>query len=490
MVASASTRWPSRSMFRPASNFPPQKGHCMKPLARIGGLAAIAAGIGLLGTANFVGASSHREAPHIGSDPQADATDLYAFRSPERPDTVTFVANYVPLQVPAAGPNFYPFGNDVLYEINIDNNGDAIEDVTYQFRFRSELNPANPLRGNTFLYNTDQVTAIDDPDLNQRQFYSVSVLTGEGKNNRKAQLIAENIPVAPANVGPKSFPDYESVALQARTNIGDGIRVFAGPRDDPFFVDLGGIFDLLNIQGEDYVAGLNVGSIVIQVPIAQLTKDGMVADDTIEPVLGIRTTSYRQSSRVLRSIGAPGETGSPTSEGGAWVQLSRLDLPLINEAVITLKDKDRFNASKPKHDGQFLSYVQNSHLAFLLNAVLGVQVPPDPRDDLVGALLLGIDGLNRPANVVASSQLRLNVSVPVSLTPSRLGVLGGDTQGFPNGRRLADDIVDIELSVIAGALVDEPDPEMTDMIGDFVDANDKAFTTTFPYLASPHSYAD
>lgn len=472
---------------------PQRKVNSLKPLLRIGGLAAVAGSLSLLGSAHFVDASSHREAPHIGSDPQADATDLYAFRSPERPDTITFVANYIPLQVPAAGPNFYRFGDDVLYEINIDNNGDAVEDVTYQFRFHSQLNPANAFGDATFLYNTGPVTSLDDPDLNQRQFYSVSAFWGEGKNNRKSQLIAENIPVAPANVGPTSFPDYESVAMQAVTDIGDGIKVFAGPRDDPFFVDLGGIFDLLSITGEDYVKGLNVGSIVIQVPISQLTRDGMTPGGTDDPdaIIGVRTTSYRQSTRVLRNIGVPGETGSPASNSGSWVQLSRLDLPLVNEAVITLKDKDRFNASRPKHDGQFLSYVQNSHLAALLNLVLGVQVPESPRNDLVDALLLGLPGLNRPAGVVPSSQLRLNMAVPVSMAPSSLGVLRGDLQGFPNGRRLADDVTDIELRVIAGALVAETgEAPGDDDIGDGVNANDKPFGATFPYLASPHSYAD
>lgn len=464
----------------------------MKPLARIGGLAALAAALGLLGSASLTDASSHREAPHISSDPQADATDVYAFRSPDRPDTVTFVANYIPLQVAAAGPNFYKFGDDVLYEINIDNDGDAKEDITYQFRFRSDLNPNNPFGGNTFLYNTGPVTSLDDPDLNQRQFYSVSVLKGESLL-RKGKQLADGLQVAPADTGPNSFPNYDAVASQAIYDIGDGVKVFAGPRDDPFFVDLGGIFDLLQIDGEDYVDGLNVGSIVIQVPISQLTANGMTPSGVDDPnaVLGVRSTSYRQSLRVLRNIGQPGVTGAPNIETGPWVQLSRLDLPLVNEAVITLKDKDRFNASKPKHDAQFLSYVQNSHLAALLNLVLGVQVPDNPRDDLVDVLLKGIPGLNRPANVVPSSQLRLNVAVPVTASPNRLGVIAGDNQGFPNGRRLADDVADIELSVIAGFLVPEPgEAPGADDIGDGVDANDRAFSPTFPYLAPPHDYED
>lgn len=472
----------------------------MRKLAALGGLAAIAVSVGLLGTVTSSDASSHREAPYIATDPQADATDLYAFVANDAPDSVTFVANYVPLQVPAAGPNFYKFGDDVLYEINIDNNGDAVDDLSYQFRFRSELNAGNAFNNGTFLYNTGPLNTKGDADQNVRQFFSVSKLTGTPGSTRQGTVIAENLEVAPARVGPTSTPDYGALASQFNHTIGTGIKVFAGPRDDPFFVDLGGIFDLLSVGGAtDYVAGLNVHSIVIQVPKNQLTANGQAPSGATDPnaIIGVRTTAYRQSIRVLRELGASGSTlgqinTGPAAEGGAinrgpWVQVSRLDLPLVNEAVIPLKDKDRWNGSKPANDGQFLTYVQNSHLAALLNLVLSVNVPANPRNDLVDTLLKGIAGLNRPANVVASSQLRLNMAIPPAATANRLGAVGGDLAGFPNGRRLTDDVTDIELAAIAGCLQGGAFAANC-TLGDGVNANDKPFLSSFPYLALPHDY--
>jgi hypothetical protein len=477
----------------------------VKRFLPLAGLAGLAIAVGTFGTVQVGNTSSHREAPAISLDATADATDLYAFRSPDAPDTVTFIANYIPMQPPASGPNFGRFADNVLYEINIDNDGDAIEDITYQFRFRSEVNSANPFNQNTFLYNTGPVTSIDDPDLNQRQFYSVSVLSGEGGSARAGTLLAEDIPVAPADVGPTSFPDdsYGTVASQAVTTIGDGVKVFAGPRDDPFFVDLGGVFDLLSVGGGvDYVAGLNVHTIAIQVPIDQLTADGQMPSGVDDPdaIVGIRTTSYRQGVTVLRELGGQGDANTTGAlNRGPWVQVSRLDLPLINEVVIPLKDKDRWNGSRPKNDTQFLGYVTGTapgstaeaapHLGALLNIVLGVNVPPAPRNDLVDALLLGLPGLNRPADVVASSQLRLNMAVPVAEAPNRLGAVGGDLQGFPNGRRLTDDVTDIELAAIAGCLMGGDFADNC-ALGDAVDANDRPFMAAFPYLAPPHDYAD
>ena len=475
----------------------------MRNLSKFAGIAGMSVLVGAIGTVSLVGASSHREAPYISTDPTADATDLYAFVAPDAPDSVTFIANYVPLQNGGDGPNYYKMGNDVLYEINIDNDGDAIEDLTYQFRFRSDLNPANAFGGNTFLYNTGPITSLNDPDLNQRQFYSVSRFEGEGGAQRAGTMIAENLQVAPYDVGPKTFPDgtYASVANQAVYTIGSGIKVFVGPRDDPFFVDLGGTFDLLNVGGGvDYLAKKNVHSIAIQIPKTQLTADGQAPSGVDDPdaVIGIRTTAYRQSVRVLRNLGGAGDTN--TAQGinrGPWIQVSRLDLPLINEVIIPLKDKDRFNGSRPKNDGQFLGYVDGTapgstataapHLAALLEIVLGFDAPPAPRTDLVNALLLGVEGLNRPASPAPSSQLRLNMAVPPAANPERLGVVAGDTQGFPNGRRLSDDVVDISLAVVGGVLVMQPGAET---LGDAVNTNDKAFTATFPYVALPHDYAD
>lgn len=281
-------------------------------------VAVVAAG-GVFGFLKPADASSHREAPFITEDPEADATDVYAYRSPDNPDTVTLLANYVPLEVPAAGPNFYKFGDEVLYEFNIDNNGDAQDDLTFQFRFEDRIN-----NGDTFLYNTGPLTSLDDPDLNQEQFYSVSVFEGgAGDTERQGQVIAEGLQAAPYNVGPASFPEgYGSVADEAIYDIGDGIKAFAGPRDDPFFADLGGTFDLLQfraLQGlapVDDLGGLNVQTLALQVPISMLEGP----DDSI---IGVRSTSYRQSTNVLRDVGKP---GGPFPEvrttNGPEVQLS------------------------------------------------------------------------------------------------------------------------------------------------------------------------
>jgi hypothetical protein len=473
----------------------------MRKIATLGGLLAICLGVGTFGTVTQTDASSHREAPYISTDQLADATDLYAFVAKDAPDAVTLVANYVPLGVPAAGPNWYRFGDDVLYEINIDNDGDARDDLSFQFRFRTEINGANAFNNGTFLYNTGPIAGRDDANQNIEQFYSVSLLTGEGGSTRQGTQIAQDLQVAPARVGPKSTPNYGTLAAQFNYTVGNGIKVFAGPRDDPFFVDLGGVFDLLNLGGGvDYVAGTNIMAIVIQVPKSQLTADGQMPTGMDDPdaIIGVRTTSYRQSIRVLRELGANGSAlgqinPGPAAEGGVmnrgpWVQVSRLDLPLVNEAVIALKDKDRWNGSKPVNDGQFLTYVQNSHLAALLDLVLGVNVPANPRQDLIDTLLLGIEGLNRPAGVAASSQLRLNMAVPPSNTENRLGAVGGDLAGFPNGRRLADDVTDIELAAIGGCLLGGEFAENC-ALGDGVDANDRAFLPSFPYLALPHDYA-
>ena len=333
-----------------------------------------------LATSKPADASSHREAPFISGDPQADATDVYAFRSPDRPNTVTLIANYVPLEVAAAGPNFYKFGGDVLYEINVDNDADARDDLSFQFRFQNRIN-----NGNTFLYNTGPITSLNDQNLNQEQFYSVSMLKDMDHEDplREGKVIARNLQVAPANVGPVSYPEgYRKVANQAIYDIGDGVKVFAGPRDDPFFADLGGIFDLLQgIEGEDYLADLNVHTVAIQVPIDKLTTGN-------SNTIGVRTTSYRQSMSVLRPIGQPdSQNNNPSSSSGPWVQLSRLDMPLVNELVIPLKDKNRWNGSQPRFDNQFASYVLDPEPARLIEAILGPRrraksTSRRPRNDL------------------------------------------------------------------------------------------------------------
>jgi Domain of unknown function (DUF4331) len=447
-------------------------------------LAISAVALGVVGTSKPADASSHREAPFISGDPLADATDLYAFRSPDRPNTVTLIANYIPAEVAAAGPNFYRFGGDVLYEINVDNDADARDDLSFQFRFQNRTN-----NGNTFLYNTGPITSLKDQNLNQEQFYSVSMLKGmdHEESLREGKVIARNLQVAPANVGPVSYPEgYRKVANQAIYDIGDGVKVFAGPRDDPFFADLGGIFDLLQgIEGEDYLADLNVHTVAIQVPIGQLTGKSNT--------IGVRTTSYRQSMNVLRPIGKPDSKSSISiSSKGPWVQLSRLDSPLVNELVIPLKDKNRWNGSQPRFDKQFAKYVLDPEPARLIDSILLPKdnVPKPPRNDLVKIFLTGIPGLNKPAGVMPSSQLRLNTSIKPSDKPDRLGVLGGDNAGFPNGRRPADDVVDIELRALAGGTPLTPDfnKAPNNELGDGVDKNDVPLRNTFPYLADPQDY--
>ena len=435
-------------------------------------------------------ASSHREAPFIATDPTADGTDLYAFVSPDDPDTVTFVANYNPLEEPAGGPNFHGFGDDVRYQIHVDNDGDAKAEINYQFRFQTTVG-----NGDTFLYNTGPVDSATDPDLNIKQSYSV----GRVEKGKKTRL-GRDIPVTPANVGPRSTPNYGPIADGTVASLPGGIKVFAGPRDDPFFVDLGSVFDLgglrpfnpahvipLNAEdGVDGLRGYNVHSIVIQVPKDQLTADDGPGDDPADPdsIIGVWTTSERKSTRVLRS------NGSVVSKGH-WVQVSRLGLPLVNEVLIPLKDKNKWNGSVPSQDGRFLEYVQDPELGRLIPGLYpGVTVPDAPRDDLVTVALTGIPNLNQPANVTASEQLRLNMAIPPTplAEQDRLGLLAGQSDGFPNGRRLGDDVTDILLRAIAGGYPFTPDFDVppNNQLGDGVDANDVPFTGTFPYLATPH----
>jgi len=432
----------------------------------------------------LAGASSHREAPLIAEDPLADGTDLYAFVSPNRPDTVTIVANYVPFQNPAGGPNFYRFGDDLLYEIHVDNVGDARSHVTFTFKFdTSTVDPGS------FLYNTGPITFSNGQfvNWNRPQTYTVALSVAGTTTN-----LGTNLLTPPDNVGPASFPgnSYHAVARNAIHTLPAGIKVFAGQRDDPFFADLGHVFDLLSVvsTGEDYLAGINVNSIVLQVPKTILQGPNG------NQVVGIWTNSSRRKVTVLNGDGTK-------SYQGGLVQVSRLGMPLVNEVVIPLGQKDLFNATKvsPTSDGQFLSDVQNSYLATLLVA-LGIdsQAPTTNRQDLVITFLEGIPGLNQQPTVTASEMLRLNMATPVSSNPNRLGVIGGDPQGFPNGRRLADDVVDISLQVVDGILC-EPGGALTPIVGqcrsttvnpalgDGVNANEVPFQSTFPYLADPHA---
>jgi hypothetical protein len=404
-----------------------------------------------------VTASSHREAPQISGLPQYDTTDVYAFRSPDRPDTVTLIANWIPFEEPAGGPNFYLFADDARYDINIDNDGDARPDITYRWTFRTTIR-----NGDTFLYNTGVVTSLADPDLNIRQTYNLDVLRDGGAPTR----LASHVPVAPSFVGKASMPQYGALRRAAVTRVGS-LKTFAGQADDPFFLDLR-VFDLLyggdlSEVGDDTLAGFSVNSVALQVPISSVTAARN------KPVIGVWSTTSRRNA------------------SGNYVQISRLGMPLVNEVVIPLKDKDRFNASRPVNDAQFLRYVTDPELARLIEAIYGIPAPATPRNDLVQVFLTGVPGLNQPPNVRPSEMLRLNTST--AATPinqgNRLGVIGGDTRGFPNGRRLVDDVVDIELQVVEGELVGNPND-----LGDAVNRNDDPFLNAFPYLALPDAGSD
>jgi hypothetical protein len=453
------------------------------------GVVAALALLGVAGTIVPSGASSHREAPLISEDPAADNTDTYAFVSPDRPDTVTLVANWIPFEEPTGGPNFNKFGDDVKFTINIDNDGDAVDDIVYEFRFQTEIR--NP---NTFLYNTGPITSLDDPDFNIRQSYSIARVEHGDRS-----VLASGLATPPVNIGPRSTPNYAALASAAIHSLEDGSKVFAGQRDDPFFVDTGSVFDLLGLRpfnqahliklptepGRDGISGYNTHTIALQVPITGLTHNHKEPTGPKDPnaVIGVYATSQRRQAKVLSASG-----GTP-SESGTWVQVSRLGMPLFNEVGIPLGKKDRFNASDPADDAQFLRFAQDPEVARLIPVLYpGVRVPAAPRADITTIFLTGIPGLNQPRNVRPSEMIRLNMAIPPSTDPSPIGVLGGDRAGFPNGRRLADDVTDVELRALAGGTPFTPDFNVApnNRLGDGVNTNDLPFLAQFPYVATPH----
>jgi len=446
-------------------------------------------------------ASSHREAPLISTDPTADNTDLYAFVSPDAPDTVTIIANYIPLEEPAGGPNFASFDDSVLYAIHVDNTGDSKDDITYQFRFKTTV--ANP---NTFLYNVGPIDSLTSSNV--RQTYTVTRVKG---NDDDAKVLGKNIPTPPVNIGPRSIPDnpgYDALAAGAVTTLNGGIKVFAGQRDDPFFVDLGSIFDLGGLRpfnaahviplstdpGVDGVGGYNTHTIAMQIPISQLKGP------TGQMIIGIYASASRQKIRIL---GGDGTSNNKDS----WVQVSRLGNPLVNEVLIPLGKKDYWNSQAPSKDSQFVSSYTDPELAGLVNFLYPVL--PDARTtgraDLVAILLTGLDLTATPAGVnlnftgsTKADLLRLNMGIAPTHSVGQgdpMGVLAGDLAGFPNGRRLEDDVTDIELRAIAdgyGTLVNgllgslTPNNTPNNQVGDGVNENDMPFLSSFPYVATPH----
>ncbi|MFD3588313.1 DUF4331 domain-containing protein [Streptomyces sp. NPDC058683] len=403
-------------------------------------------------------ASSHREAPLISGTPQYDNTDLYAFVSPDKPDTTTIVSDYIPFEEPAGGPNFYQFADDAQYDIHIDNNGDALDDLIFRYTFHTQIKNKK-----TFLYNTGVVNNLTDPDLNVTQSYDLDLIKLKKGKQQYKTTIADDIPAAPSNVGKASMPDYAKLRSQAIYKTSNGGATFAGQADDPFFADLR-VFDLLyggNLSevGRDTLKGYNVNTIALQVP------NSLIRQSASRPTVGIYATTQRKNAQ------------------GYYAQVSRLGNPLVNEVVNPQKDKDKFNASEPKDDGQFLKNVTNPELPKLIEAIYNIKAPKEPRDDLVSVFLTGVKGLNQEQPYATPSEmLRLNTSIKPTAKPKRLGVLDGDNAGFPNGRRLTDDVIDEALQVVEGELVGSKND-----LGDAVDKNDKGFEKYFPYVAEPTS---
>jgi len=455
----------------------------------VGGAALMATA--LVGVLPSMGdASSHREAPLIADDPSLDNTDLYAFVSPDDAGTVTFIANWAPFSEPNGGPNFYPFATNAQHDINIDSDGDATPDITYRWTFTTD-----DRRGtDTFLYNNGPVESLDDENLLFNQSFTLTRIEDGSETE-----IASG-PVAPSFTGPASMPDYANLRDEAIVDVDGGGHTYAGQADDPFFLDLR-IFDLLyggdlTETGVDTLAGYNVNTIALQVPIDEVALNG---DSATNPAVGVWTTTSVPKTTV-RKAGAEKNVGR-------YVQVSRLGQPLVNEVVVPAGLKDAFNALSPDQDataagGAVLDKVLDPEVPKLVEALYGITAPATPRDDLVQIFLTGIAAdqggpidadLNsqlinqdvNPQNFQPSEMLRLNLTIPPTAEPSRLGVLAGDLQGFPNGRRLADDVVDIEIQALEGAV---RTGELVEALaaGDGVDTNDSRFGDTFPYVALPN----
>ncbi len=450
--------------------------------------------------------SSHREAPEISKDPVADSTDTYAFVTPKRPNTVTIITNYIPLQNPAGGPNFFEFGDDVSYKINIDNNGDGIPDVVYDFSFTTMVEDPD-----TFLYNTGPIASLSDPNWNRRQFFTVT-----RTNSKGTKVIGSDLACPPCNIGPRSTPNYAKLAKTAVHSLKAGAgTAFAGQRLDGFYVDLGSVFDLADLRpfqhlhliptsdapGVDGLKSYNVHTIALTVPISDLTVDGTTPTDYSKPnaVIGVWASASRQMALVRN----PGGVDTST---GPWVQVSRLGNPLINEALIPMSKKDLWNSVGPDQDAQFDEYVAQPELARLI-PVLYPGVFPNlaaytaDRADLEAILLTGIPngiipGFQNFTGATHADELRLNVAIPPASSPNILGILGGDLAGYPNGRRVFDDIFTIELRAIAGLTIPLVDPSFTPdgaaaaVTDGVTPPGNVSYMDLFPFLDVPKSGFD
>ena len=448
----------------------------MRRTSVLGAAAAAALAAGSLAATGVLG-SSHREAPKILADPTADNTDVYAFTAPDAPHSLTVVANWIPLEEPAGGPYFGKLDPRARYYVKIDNTGDGRADVAYRWKFKQKF-----LKPDSFL---DQGNFVQSYDLYKETY------KGKKEHSHK---IASNVPVAPANAGPKTTPNYAATQAATIRGLSGGGKTFVGPSDDPFFVDLGAVFDGINIDkpgrpniglgnqggGKDDVAGYNTHSFVLQVPESEVTRDGKSVSDAKagNAAVGVWATTERRRVSVLRH---------GKRHGSRWAQVSRLGNPLINEVIIPIGQKDKFNRTSPADDlKNFGKYALNPEPARLLNALFKLGVKETDRTDIVQALLTGVPGLTQIGSHPAPADtLKLNLGVPPSASPSRFGVLANDLAGFPNGRRLTDDVTDIELRVIAGALLKPSEGGKQIPLGDGVDQNDHAFRSSFPYVALP-----
>ena len=474
--------------------------------------------------ASWVGpahASSHREAPFIAGLPQVDGTDFYMFNSyePGRNGYVVLVANYLPLQDSYGGPNYFHLDPNALYEIHVVNDGGAVENITFQFKFQNTLDDNQLAVGSKKVsiplvqYGSGDVATPHSSALNVHETYTLDVIYGPRATGTPMPVTntstgGTSFDTPADNTGQKTISNYVAYANHHGWDIRipgcDGIgRVFVGQRRDPFVVNLGETFDLVNIKYPatelnpaaefatvDSIVDANVTALELEVPAACLTQGK-------GPIIGAWTTASLPATRVLGAV-TPGLDGAQQASG-SFVQVSRLGMPLVNEVVIGLKDKNKFNGSEPKDDAQFADYVTNPTLPALLEILFGaagVKAPTNfPRTDLVATFLTGVAGLNQPANVTPSEMLRLNTSIPAvpAAQQSRLGVLGGDNAGFPNGRRPGDDVVDIELRVAMGVLctlnlggcapADAPAGSLHYTDGAFIYAG--YFDSAFPFLQPP-----
>jgi hypothetical protein len=447
-------------------------------------LAALAASVLVVSLSN---GSSHREAPLTSMDPTADDTDLYAFTAKDAPGALTVVANWLPFEDPGGGPNFYKFDPKARYYVNVDNTGDGKYDIRYRFTFRTTP-PATAKVG--YPVALPPVTSINDPKL-ERQRMTVTRLKYDAKGKVTSEkVLGRNLPVAPSNIGHKTMPDYESLANQAIKGLNGGGKVFAGQRDDPFFIPLDRAFDTVNLDGAgtgnqgggiDTLAGYGVQSVILQVPESQVTRDGkpVSGPSASNAAVGVWASAYRRTVKVVRRH-------HRTHVHRPWVQVSRLGNPLINELVIPLALKDKFNRTQPQDDlKNFGQYVLKPFPAAALNQLFDLGIKETNRTDIVQALLTGVPGLTQiGSKPAAADTLKINLGVPPAETENRFGVIGGDTAGFPNGRRLADDVVDITLRVVGGYLLPADQGGKKLPLGDGVDRNDQDFLQSFPYVPS------